>query len=348
MKWALAGYGFGGRVFHAPLIDSTPDLRLVAVVTGNTVRQREVRELYEGATAVSSLAELAGLGLAGVTISTPSATHAALAHEAMDLGLDVVLDKPFGLTEADAQALADHAQAADRVLVPYQNRRWDSDFRTIQQLLADGVLGQVYRFTSRIDRFRPVRPGTADTHSPAVGGGVLLDLGPHLIDQAVQLWGPVDEVYAELSTFRPGAAAEDDVLISLRHRGGVLSTLAAGKAAAAAGPRFVVNGSAGGYAIDGFDGQEDQLISGVTPDTAGGEWGLEPASAHGNLSRGVGDPVSWPSVRGRWDSFYPAVAQAVRRAGPPPVTVADAIGTMRIIDAARRSSAAREIVTLAN
>ncbi len=342
IRWALAGYGAGGRTFHRPLITSAFGLQLVAVVTGNPERQSLVRAEIDGATPVGSLADLAAVGVQGVTITTPSGTHAALAHEALNLGLHVVVDKPFALTAAQARELVEHAAAAGLVLTPYQNRRWDSDFLTLRRLIDDGELGAVHRFTSRIDRFKPVKAswhgGTAEQ-----GGGTLLDLGPHLVDQALTLFGPVDTVHAELRTVRPGAQAEDDIELHLHHLGGVYSALAAGMASAAPGPRLQANGSRGGFVIDGFDVQEEQLKAGGSPASLGEQWGREPESAWGTLHTGD-TRLRVPSERGRWDTFYPAVVEAIAGGGAPPVDPCDAIAAAAVLDAARESAATGTVI----
>ncbi|AZI59463.1 gfo/Idh/MocA family oxidoreductase [Nakamurella antarctica] len=344
VRWAVAGFGSGGRIFHAPLVDAAPSMQLVAVVTSNSERRRLVRQSYPDASVVANLAELAAMGVQGVTISTPSGTHAALAATALDLGLAVVVDKPFALDEASAAGLVELALLRRGVLIPFQNRRWDSDFRTIEKLIDQGVLGRVFRFASRIDRFRPITSGWSATGSAAEGGGALHDLGPHLVDQALQLFGPVATVYAELSTFRSGSGADDDFQLSLRHVGGVLSTLSAGKASAAQGPRFLVNGSTSGFVIDGFDVQESQLKAGYSPRDLGETWGVEPPSAYGRLVRTDGTTIVVPSERGRWDSFYPAVAATVRDQAPAPVQGAEAILTARVLDAARQSALSGSVV----
>lgn len=344
LRWALAGYGTGGRTFHAPLIASAAGLDLVAVVTGSPERQAQVRDELPQAVTVGSLAELPALGVTGVTITTPSATHAPLAHEALGLGLHAVVDKPFALDARSAADLVAHAERAGRLLVPYQNRRWDSDFLTIRRLLDEGALGRVHTFASRIDRFRPVKSSWHGATAKQ-GGGVLLDLGPHLVDQAVQLFGAVVAVHADLQTVRAGAGAEDQAELHLIHTGGVHSTVAAGLAAAAPGPRFQVNGDRAGFVVDGFDGQEDQLKAGHTPASLGAAWGVEPESAWGRLYTGAGSqPV--PSARGAWPTFYPAVADAVRGAAAPPVAATDAVGTAWVLDAARTSAADGSVVRL--
>ncbi len=344
VRWALAGYGAGGRTFHAPLIRSAAGLDLVAVVTGSPERRAQVHGDQPDAVTVAALEELPALGVAGVTITTPSATHAPLAHQALQLGLHVVVDKPFALDAAAAAELVDHAARAGRLVVPYQNRRWDSDLLTIRRLLSAGELGRVHRFVSRIDRFRPVKSSWHGA-TAAQGGGVLLDLGPHLVDQALQLFGPVDTVHADLQTIRTGAGAEDEFELHLTHASGVHSTLAAGLASAAPGPRFQVNGDRAGFLIDGFDIQEQQLKDGQTPASLGAGWGVEPESAWGRLYAGdAGEPV--PSERGAWDTYYPAVADAVRGLGDPPVAARDAVATARVLDAARESAADGTVVRI--
>jgi predicted dehydrogenase len=344
VRWALAGYGFGGRTFHAPLIRSVAGMELVAVVTGAAERRAQVRAENPGAATVSSLEELPALGVDGVTITTPSATHAPLAHQALDLGLHAVVDKPFALTAGDAADLATHAERAAALVVPYQNRRWDSDLLTLRRLLDDAALGRVHRFVSRIERFRPVKSSWHGA-TAAEGGGVLLDLGPHLVDQATFLFGPVESVHADLQTIRPGAGAEDEFELHLIHGGGVHSTLAAGLASAAPGPRFQVNGDRAGFVVDGFDIQEEQLKAGHTPASLGAGWGVEPESRWGWLYAGdVARPV--PSERGAWDTYYPAVADAVRGRGAPPVAARDAVATARVLDAARESARTGTVVRI--
>lgn len=337
VPWAVAGYGSGGRVFHAPLLASAAELTFSAVVTRNAGRRAAVAADWPGVATVDRIEDLTALGIRGVTVTTSSGTHAELAHRALDAGLAVVVDKPFALTAAAARGLVDHATAVGLVLTAYQNRRWDSDLLTVRALVASGQLGRVHRFTSRIDRLRAVSP---ERPGPPVeqGGGTLFDLGPHLVDQAVLLWGPVARVHAQLRTVRAGSPAEDDIELHLEHRSGVLSTLAAGQASAAAGPRFQVLGTAGGFLIGGFDSQEAQLKAGGSPVTLGPAWGVEPESAWGVLTTGAGR-ARVRSARGRWDLFYPAVARAVLGTGAVPVDPADAVVTAQIFEAARVSAA---------
>ena len=343
VRWALVGYGSGGRVFHAPLLASQPGIDLIAVVTRDTERRAALAHRYPTVRAVEALHELVALDVAAVTIGTPPATHVPLALEAIRLGLHVVVDKPFARTAAEAAELVAAARAANRIVVPYFNRRWDGDFRTLAALVDSGRIGAVWRMESRIERSRPVKPGWASDVS--AGGGVLLDLGPHLVDQALQLLGPVHRVRADLRAVRDGAVAEDSVTVDLFHDAGAHSTLTASLAAPASGPRFLVQGSRAGVRIEGFDGQETRLKAGATPSSLGNGWGAEPGrTAEITAVTGtVGGVIDGPTVhvalrRGRWDLFYRAVAAAITQGSPVPVSASDAVATARVLDAARVSS----------
>lgn len=341
VSWALAGFGVGGRVFHAPLLRSAEGIDLTTIVAGP---RHEGEPALMGAALVSDIDELPALGVEGVTITTPAGTHVELAHRALDLGLHVVVDKPFALNAADAQALVDHAEAAGLMLSVYQNRRWDGDYLSVKHIVESGVLGPVHRFHSRIHRFKPSLPAWASS-GPTEGGGVLVDLGPHLIDQAVGLFGRVIAVGAELLAVGDGVGAENDVVLSLWHVNGTRSLIEASLVAASAGIRFQVNGFEGGITLDGFDIQEEDLFAGRTPESMGDSWGLEP---HDRLARlQLGDAEEFRSLEsGAWNVYYPAMAAAIRGDGPVPVDARDAIHTCAVIDAARIASAERRVVEL--
>ncbi|MET3805156.1 putative dehydrogenase [Nakamurella sp. UYEF19] len=343
VRWALAGYGVGGRIFHAPLLTCAPGVELIAVVTGNPDRQAQVATDLPGVQAVPDLSSLPGLGVRAVTITTPPATHTPLAHQALDLGLDVVVDKPFALNTQAALDLVEHARQAGRMLTVYQNRRWDSDLLTVRKLIDTGALGTVHRFVSRIDRFRPVKGGWAV--GPDEGGGTLLDLGPHLIDQALYLFGPVARLHAQARAIRAGSVTDDEIELHLEHATGVFSTIAAGMASPAEGPRFQVNGTVGGFVVNGLDVQEAQLKEGASPASLGDAWGREDPADHGLLTTAEGS-APFPSERGRWDTYYPAAAAAVLGAGPAPVDPWDAVDTARVIDAARVSASEHRVVEM--
>ncbi|AGL19919.1 Gfo/Idh/MocA family oxidoreductase [Actinoplanes sp. N902-109] len=334
----LVGFGSGGRIFHAPLLAAAEDVEFTGVVTRSAERRAELAKAHPDVPAYDTIAGLAAAGVDAVTISTPAATHAALAREALALGLPVVVDKPFALDAEAARELATLAKEAGVLLTVYQNRRYDSDLRTLQRLIGDGALGEVRRFESRFERWDP------DRQPPAAGGGTLLDFGAHLVDQAHLLFGPTSRVYAELRS-DAGSDLDSDVFVALHHTSGVESHLWGSWRQAAPGPRLRVTGSTGTYIVDGLDSQEAALKAGRSPAALGERWGVEPEHAWGRLYRGAtGAPVR--SERGRWDLFYPAFAAAVRGEGPVPVDPWDAVRNMDVLDAARMSAATGETVSL--
>lgn len=343
VRWALAGFGAGGRVFHAPMIAAAAGMELAAVVSTNPARADEARAL--GLDVVEDIPALVARGVEGVTITTPAGTHVALAHQALAAGLHVVVDKPFALTAAQARAVVTHAEEERRQLSVYQNRRWDGDYLTIAALLRDGRLGEVSRYESRVERFHPALPSWLTDLPSIEGGGTLVDLGPHLIDQAMQLFGRARTVFAELATFGRTSAAENDIRLSIVHEAGVHTTVVASLAAAAEGHRFLVNGDRGGITIDGFDVQEAQLFGGGTPRSLGPLWGREPDDRAGHLVVD-GDASRIPLLAGRWTAFYPAMASAVRDGTPVPVDPNDAVHVCEIFDAARLSAAEGRVVTV--
>ncbi|GAA0555235.1 Gfo/Idh/MocA family oxidoreductase [Paractinoplanes ferrugineus] len=337
VRFGLVGYGFGGRVFHAPLLASAGNVDFVGVVTRSAERRAELASERPTVAAFDSLADLVEAGVEAVAISTPADTHAELALQAIEFGLHVVVDKPFTLDAESAKGVVDAAAAKGVLLSVYQNRRWDSDFRTVQKLIADGELGPVRRFESRFERWAPERkPGAA-------GGGTLLDFGSHLVDQALLLHGPAVRVYAEM---RGSGELDDDFFAALHHVNGVESHLWGSWRQAAPGPRFRVSGSTGAYVIDnGMDGQEAMLKAGKSPAQLGERWGVEHEHLWGRVHRGeTGARVA--SERGRWDTYYPAFARAVRGDGQVPVDPADAVRTMTVLDAARQSARSGEAIRI--
>jgi predicted dehydrogenase len=337
LRVGLLGYGFGGRFFHAPLITSAPGCELIGVVTRSDERRAELARDHPGTAAYGSLAELAAAGAQAVAISTPAATHTELTREAIALGLPVVCDKPFALDAATARETVQAAERAQVLLTVYQNRRWDSDLRTLRTLLQEGRLGFVRRFESRFERFAP------DMGPPASGGGILLDFGTHLVDQALLLFGPARGVYAEMHMSDNEPGADDDFFAVLRHDGDVVSHLWGSWIQGAPGPRLRVTGSAGTFVVAEADGQEAALVAGRSPVTEGPRWGAEPQEHWGWLRRGeTSEQV--PAQPGRWDTFYPAFAAAVSGEGEVPVGPWDAVAALEVIDAARSSAATRRVV----
>jgi len=345
IRVGLIGYGLAGAVFHAPLVAATEGMRLAIVVTGNAERAEQARREHSGADIVASaerLWERAG-ELDLVVVASPNVTHVPFARTALENGLAAVVDKPFAATSAEAQGLADEARRRNLLLSVFQNRRWDGDFLTVRRLLAEGALGDVHRFESRFERWRPVpKEGWRESGDPAEAGGTLYDLGSHLIDQALVLWGPVARVYAEVDRRRPGVQVDDDAFVALEHASGVRSHLRMSAAAPEHDLRFRVLGSRAAYLKHGLDAQEAALREGTRP---GAGWGAEPRERWGRLGA-VDEWTPVPTEPGAWPAYYAGVAAAMRDGAPPPVDPADAVQGLRIIEAARRSAAECAVIEL--
>ena len=346
VRVALIGYGVAGEHFHAPLIHATPGLELTAIVTSNGERATRAAERYPAASVIASVDEIWKTSDAYdlVVIASPNSSHVSLARSSLEAGLPVVVDKPLATTADDAQRLVDAAIEAGLLLTVFQNRRWDSDFLALRKLLEHGELGEVYRFESRFERWRPTpKPGWRESGDPSEGGGLIADLGSHLVDQALFLFGPVTEVYATLDRRRPGVAVEDDAFIALTHASGERSTLWVSAVAADLGPRLRVLGSKGAYVAWGLDGQEDALRAGGDPGDP--DWGVESPGRWGKLMVGDGERHI-PRGPGAYPDFYAAVRDALTMSGPLPVDPQDAVATLRVLDAARRSAELAETVRL--
>jgi predicted dehydrogenase len=334
---ALLGYGLAGSVFHAPFIATTEGLELAVVVTGNDERKAQVQSEHPGVTVLPSADEVwerAG-ELDLVVVATPNRTHVSLAQAALDTGLPVVVDKPFARDAAEGRALVEAAGERGLLLTVFQNRRWDGDFLTLRRLLDEGRLGRVHRFESRFERWRPqVGSGWRERAGAEEGGGLLLDLGSHLVDQALELFGPVRDVYAELDVRRAGAEVDDDDFLALEHESGVRSQLWLSALAADRGPRFRVLGNRAAFVKHGLDVQEEQLRAGRSPTDA--EWGEEPQERWGRLV--VGEEVREVRTEpGSYGSFYAGVAKTLRDGAPPPVDPRDSVAVLEVLDAARGS-----------
>ncbi len=346
LRVGLIGYGLAGSVFHAPLIAATDGLTLDTVSTSSPDRQAQARAEHPRVRTVATPDEV--LARAGeldlVVIASPNKTHVPLATAALEAGLPVVVDKPLSGTAAEAERLAALADDRGLLLSVFQNRRWDNDFRTVHQLITEGALGDVLRFESRFERWRPKpKGGWRESGDPAEIGGLLYDLGSHIADQALALFGPVTHVYAESDVRRPGAEADDDTFLALTHANGVRSHLWVSATTAQLGPRFRVLGSRAGYVKYGLDPQEAALREGRRPGEDPAGWGTEPEASWGRIGAGEspltggGDPV--PTLPGDYPAYYAAVAEALRTGGRPPVSAREAAATLRVLEAAKTSAA---------
>jgi scyllo-inositol 2-dehydrogenase (NADP+) len=320
----LIGYGLGGSVFHAPLIEAEPRLRLHAVVTS---RAGQVERDHPGVRVVGSAAELLeDPAVELVVVAAPNAVHHELAAAALAAGRHVVVDKPFTLTTADADDLIALAERQDRLLSVFQSRRWDGDFLTVRRCLEAGLLGRVSSFESRYDRFRPApKGGWKEEDVP--GSGLLWDLGPHLIDQALQLFGLPETVWADLQVQRPGVEAVDWVDLVLGY-GRLRVLLRAAMEVRDAGPRFEVHGDRGSLLTWGLDRPEVDAT--LTTEVAGLE-------LRGRLAGLPGDH----------GAHYAAMAAAVAGQGPVPVTAAEARDVIMVIEHALESGRQGRVVRVA-
>jgi scyllo-inositol 2-dehydrogenase (NADP+) len=338
---AILGYGLAGAVFHAPLVAAEPRLRVAAVVTGSPERAEQARAEHPGVRVLPNADELfadpARTDL--VVVAAPNSVHATLARQALDAGLPVVVDKPMTPTAAEAADLVERAQKNGLLLSVFQNRRWDGDFRTVKMLVDAGRLGDVTRFESRFERWRPVpKGGWRETGGADEAAGLLYDLGSHVVDQALHLFGPATVTAAETDVRRAGVTADDDTFIALRHESGVRSHLWMSAVASDLAPRFRVLGSAAAYVKYGLDGQEDALRAGRRPSDP--QWGHDLPERFGRLGvPSAAEPVE--TELGAYERYYAGIAAALLDGAPAPVDPADAVRALELLETARRLASDR-------
>ncbi len=331
----LAGYGYAGQTFHAPLIVGA-GLNLAAISTSQAERARQD---YPCAQVVPDFDALLALpGLDAVVIATPNDTHFDLACRAIAAGKHVVVDKPVTVTLEEAERLEHHAAHHGRLVAPFHNRRWDGDFLTVRALLASGRLGRLTHYESHFDRFRPlVRPRWRE--EAARGGGILLDLGPHLLDQALVLFGLPETLSATVAAHRDGAQADDYVHLVLSYAQHQV-ILHASTLTALVPPRFTLHGTRGSYLKQGLDTQEDQLKAGLRPGDAdfgsNGPGVLRVLEGHAEAQFEA--EYSWPTEVGAYTEFYRLFGRAVQHREALPVTVSEAVHVMRLLTLAQESA----------
>jgi scyllo-inositol 2-dehydrogenase (NADP+) len=325
IRVGLIGRGGAGKVFHEPLIRACPRLELAGPAAG----RGGARELLDDASV-----EL-------IVIATPNETHRELALAALDAGKHVVVDKPLAVSSREAQELIARAAARGRTLSVFQNRRWDGDFLTVKRLLDEGVLGDVESFESRFDRYRPApKPGWRE--EVKAGSGILCDLGSHLIDQALVLFGAPESVTAEIERQRPDARVDDYFRVVLNY-GECRVVLGASMLAREPGPRFSVRGDAGSYVKHGLDPQEEALKSGRRP--GGGDWGREAPERFGTLT-GQDGARRFETVPGNYPKFYEEMAACLLDGAPVPVAADDARRALVVLEAARLSASEKRTVAM--
>ncbi|AKJ30291.1 oxidoreductase [Caldimonas brevitalea] len=341
LRVGLLGYGYASKTFHAPLIAGVPGLQLAAVSSRDAAK---VHADWPGLTVEPTPeALIARPDLDLIVVPTPNPTHHPLAKAALLAGKHVVVDKPFTVTLAEARELDALARHRRRVLSVFHNRRWDGDFLGLRALLDAGSLGRVVHFESHFDRFRPqVRARWREQSGP--GAGLWYDLGPHLVDQALQLFGVPDAVTLDLAVLRDGAETDDYFHAQLRYER-LRVVLHASSLSAAPGPRFVMHGTRGSYVKHGLDPQEDLLKGGARPSLqALGDWGSDSEPGRLTLEDTSQQAVAAPA--GNHLAYYAALRDALWSGGPPPVTAEDAIAVMAVIEAGSRSAAERREVAL--
>jgi len=334
----LIGYGLGGRAFHAPYVSVTPGLSLRAVVSGNPAKVRADLPDITVVPTVEDLLTHPDIDL--VIVCSPDHLHAKHALAALDANKHVLIDKPFATTLEDANRIAARAELADRRLVVFHNRRWDADFLTLRRLIANGVLGEIVHFESHFDRWRPE---PAAVWKEARTGGSWLDLGPHLVDQALVLFGKPEAVSADIAAMRQGAPAPDYFHVTLRyprHRAILHST----KLAADHGLRFAVHGTRGSWIKHGIDTQEAATVAGTSPE--GPEWGSDPIAGMLTTVPQAAQSTPIENERGDYRLFWQALEAALRNAGPNPVPVSDALAVMEVLDAGLTSWAERREIAI--
>jgi scyllo-inositol 2-dehydrogenase (NADP+) len=317
IRVGLVGYGLAGSVFHEPLIAACERLELTAVLTSRDHPQRVQR--------LEDLLDRADL----VVIASPNQTHFGIAKGALEGGKHVVVDKPFTVTVDEADELIAIAKQRQAVLSVFHNRRWDGDFLTVERILPQ--LGHVLLYEANWDRFRPaIKQGWREQAEP--GAGLFNDLGPHLIDQALRLFGWPHAISADIEAQRPGAKVDDYFEVTL-HYGPMRACVRSSTLIAAPRPRFAVHGTGGSYVKQGLDPQEAQLKSGLRPGDAGfGE------TSGGTFTHPDGTASTAPTDRGNYLAFYERVAAAILDGTPVPVSPEDARGGLLLIDLARRAA----------
>jgi len=329
----VVGYGFAGSIFHAPLITATPGLHLRTIVSQNPVK---VRADFPDVSVAADLATaLADPNIDLVVIATPNALHAPQAHAALAARKHVVVDKPFAVTLDEARSVAAHGEQANRVLSVFQNRRWDGDFLTVRRLIAEGGLGAVRHFESHFDRFRlALRSRWREQAQP--GSGLWFDLGSHLLDQALQLFGRPQAIYADFAMHRERSEAVDYFHVLLRYSD-LRAILHASALVVEGRLRFAVHGTAGSFVKYGLDGQEASLKAGLRPGGIG--WGED--ANPGVFTPGEGSPSPVLAEPGDYPRYYAEIRDCINGHGPNPVPPSQALETMEILMIAIQSAAER-------
>jgi predicted dehydrogenase len=330
LKVGIAGYGLAGRSFHAPILAGT-NFEVTAVLTTNDVRKRHAKEDFPTVKIVSTIEELCDQDLDLIVIASGNQVHLSQALTAINAGIPTVVDKPMGINVAQTRKILDAADSAGVAVTTYFNRKWDSDILTLKRVIRDGQIGRVIRMDSRFERFRPqLNPQSwRENNSPEDGGGLLLDLMPHLISTAIECFGPANLKSSSIRSVRGGA--DDDCVLVLAHETGVESILSASAVVGAPGPRLRVIGSEGAFVVNELDAQEALLRAGKAPKD--GKW-EEDTSSQAFIHRG--DSVEeFKTDPGNYASFYSLVHEAIVNKTAMPISPEEILAVAQIIDKAR-------------
>jgi predicted dehydrogenase len=330
LKVGIAGYGLAGRSFHAPILAGT-NFEVTAVLTTNDVRKRHAKEDFPTVKIVSTIEELCDQDLDLIVIASGNQVHLSQALTAINAGIPTVVDKPRGINVAQTRKILDAADSAGVAVTTYFNRKWDSDILTLKRVIRDGQIGRVIRMDSRFERFRPQLNSQSwrENNSPEDGGGLLLDLMPHLISTAIECFGPANLKSSSIRSVRGGA--DDDCVLVLAHETGVESILSASAVVGAPGPRLRVIGSEGAFVVNELDAQEALLRAGKAPKD--GKW-EEDTSSQAFIHRG--DSVEeFKTDPGNYASFYSLVHEAIVNKTAMPISPEEILAVAQIIDKAR-------------
>ena len=345
---AVIGFGLAGQVFHAPFVSAVPGLKLEAIVQR---KGDEASKAYPSARILRSVEEALGdAKVQLIVVGTPNETHFALAKQALLAGKHVVIDKPFAATSVEAKELKELAEKKGLVLAPFHNRRWDGDFLTVRKLLAENAVGRLVTYESHFDRFRPEPRENTWKEGANAANGLLMDLGPHLVDQALALFGPPSGITASVRKDRDKTDIEDAFDITLEYPGhsghGLRAHCRSSMLACDAAPRFLLHGTKGSFKKYGLDPQEPTLLGGAkVPRMGEGEWLAEPESAWGTLTVApvLADPGTLTRTKvktelGDYRLYYANVRDAINGTAKLALTPEDGYRVIRLLEMARESS----------
>ncbi|MFC4778935.1 oxidoreductase [Paenibacillus sp. GCM10023252] len=345
LRAGMIGYGFAGSTFHAPVLTAVPGIELVKVVERSTSRSKERYPHIEVVSDVQSLYRDDSLGL--IIVTTPSTDHYTFIRDALLSGKHVVVEKPFTVTSAEADELIELASSLGLMLSVYHNRRWDGDYLTIQELLKEGLLGEVVEAEFHWDYFSPHARQGNWREQALPGAGILYDLGVHFLDQAMGLFGKPEAIEADVRIQREGGQAHDYFDLTLRYKGQLKVVMKSSKQVREPYPRYVLHGTRGSFVKYGLDPQEDALKSGHTPSTPG--YGIEREEAWGKLHTHIGElrvEGRVATLPGSYAAYYQNIYEHIRNGAELAVKPQQARMTIRLVELALQSAAERRMIEI--